>query len=47
MTLDWRERDGGEYPVLVECPACGQEFKQNCNRRQHFLQDHTPEDFGL
>lgn len=31
---------------LTECP-CGHEFEAGDERSQHFLEDHSPEDFGL
>ena len=50
--LEYRERKtngtGTEMqPVLVACPICGMEFHDNVNKPFHFLNEHTPSDFGL
>jgi hypothetical protein len=50
--LEYRERkpsaSGTEMqPVLVQCPICGKEFRDNVNKPFHFLNEHTPSDFGL
>jgi hypothetical protein len=36
-------------PTLIRCPLCGEEFGNNkgSKRSNHFLTEHTPEDFGL
>ena len=33
--------------VLLRCPVCGYAFKSGCSRRSHFLNEHSPEEFGL
>lgn len=50
MALERRTGDTGKiYLVLTSCPICGKSFDENggCQRAKHFLNEHTPADFGL
>lgn len=43
-------RKGKKYRVrLLRCPICSKEFgwRGGVQRQQHYLHDHTPEDFDL
>lgn len=45
LTTDTYAR-GRVVNILVACPACGYEFRQDERRFKH-LEEHAPEDFGL
>ena len=49
MALERRPGMNKVSIVMTECPACGRTFDEDCGfeRVTHFLNDHTPEDFGL
>lgn len=49
MALERRQSTTGKVScVLTACPACGYEFTEfGQDKVGHFLNDHTPEDFGL
>jgi hypothetical protein len=52
--IDYRHKKSGHgyRIVLLRCPACGipfitEEGESNNERPPHFLEEHTPDDFGL